>query len=125
MKLSEAIMLGSVTCKMEPGNMNSCAFGAALNAVGVPQESWAAMRYTPLVKMWPWLRLHGGTIQLSDLGETIYRKFDLEVCTGSMTLEQLVDYVRSIEPDCGECNQFACTCTKPAAPEVCEVIAYV
>ena len=26
-----------------------------------------------------------------------------------MTLEQLVDYVRSIEPDC-DCNRFHCDC---------------
>jgi hypothetical protein len=33
-----------------------------------------------------------------------------------MTFEQLVDYVRSVEPSCGECNRFECTCVKSAAP---------
>lgn len=122
MKLSEAMMLGSVTCKMVPLNMNSCAFGAALNALGVPQEEPSYMRYPSLRRLFPWLI--DDESRLSDQAKEIYGRFDYEVCEGEMTLEQLVDYVRSIEPDCGECNQFACICTKPA-PEVCEVIAYV
>lgn len=114
MKLSEAMMLGSVTCKMEPMDINSCAYGCALNALGVPEEETRlqggeiVFRYEKVRRIWPWTTDDG--FSMSRLGQSVYEKFDLEVCTGEMSLEQLVDYVRSIEPDCGECNRFECTC---------------
>lgn len=121
MKLSTAMMLGSTTCKMLPGNMNSCAFGAALNALGVPQEEPSYMRYTPLRKHWPWLTEDES--RLSEPAKEIYGRFDFNVCQGLMTLEQLVDYVRSIEPACGECNSFSCTCvTSETAEEAVQVV---
>lgn len=112
MKLSEAINLGAVTVKMDACNMNSCAFGAALNAVGVPQEEIPCKRYTPLIENWPWLGVGYRSARLNDLAVTIYSMFDSEVCKGKKTLEQLVDYVASIEPSCGYCNRFDCTCAK-------------
>jgi hypothetical protein len=72
---------------------------------------------------WPWIMdgnkffradWMAGQEQVSGL-EAIWSRFDILVCAGRMTLEQLVDYVRSIEPDCGECNKFECTCVKDEA----------
>lgn len=58
MKLSEAMMLGSTTCRMIPGDWNSCALGAALNAIGVPQQD-ALTKKCPrsgaVKAIWPWL----------------------------------------------------------------------
>ena len=43
----------------------------------------------------------------------------IAVMKGKITFEQFVDHVRSIEPECGECNSFVCTCVKAeAVPEV-------
>jgi hypothetical protein len=122
MRLSEAMMLGAATCKMEPGDIRSCAIGAGLNAEG--DQSFAIGRYFAASRIWPWLgelkTLRGDRFLVPDMMGRITRRFDDEVCYGEMTLEQLVDYVRSIEPDC-DCNRFNCDC-KAAAPETAELV---
>lgn len=106
MRLSEAIMLGAATCVMQAGDMNTCALGAALNAIGVAQGT-QRLRWQALCDTWPWTEEY---MNRQDKWHcAIYRAFDGPVCGGKMTLEQLVDYVRSIEPDC-DCNRFNCDC---------------
>lgn len=109
MKLSEAMMLGSTTCKMIPKDWDSCALGAAANAIGIPHYVGVDYfnRIADIVKEWSWI------LEFSSEGQYltfIFHKFDDEVCGGKMTFEELVDYVISVEPKCGECNSFACTC---------------
>lgn len=115
MRLSEAMMLGSTTCKMVPGDWNSCALGCAGNAVGI--EEYATFqgrgREEVIAIKWPWIEARNDDGNRW-MGEIWYR-FDHDVCDGNMTLEQLVDYVRSIEPECGTCNSFQCSCPKTAA----------
>lgn len=118
MRLSEAMLLGSTTCKMVPGDWNSCALGCAGNAVGLAPgvKAKGEDRAKLIHAVWPWL---ADSPNLMSSGEEIvgliWQQFDYDVCGGTMTLEQLVDYVRSIEPDCGECNQFQCSCPQTAA----------
>lgn len=133
MKLSEAIMLGSTTCKMIPEDINSCALGVACNALGIPVHERASVtmdpctglgrfaslvikpgfnRYHAVSRLWPWLNEFPGLAAKPNYGQKITRLFDTDVCLGRMTLEQLADYVRSVEPECGECNQFMCTCVR-------------
>lgn len=99
MRLSEAINLGSTTVKMEPANISCCALGAACNAVGISDD---ADRYSAMRARWPWLN-SGGYVTADGYScraaTAIYTRFDENVCGGEMTLEQLIDYVRSIEPD--------------------------
>lgn len=123
MKLSEAMMLGSVTCKMEPSNLSTCALGAAANAVGIPTFEdlpIPGLRPAEIAKTWPWLltarfapqppwRLWGAHI--ADL-------FNQQVCRENLTYEQLVDYVASVEPGCGECNERVCSCVGLRIEEV-------
>jgi hypothetical protein len=131
MKFSEAFMLGITTCKLLPRDVNSCAFGCALNAMGVPQVANGKRtvdtipRYRELARLWPWLST-GAEIGMgimrepvpSAVGESIYTKFDEEVCTGKMTLEELHDYIKSVEPEC-ECCRSRCDCAEKAArPEL-------
>ena len=120
MKLSEAMMLGAATCRMEAGNWNSCAIGAAGNAMGVPQGKLLRGndRCRGLSAAWPWL--WRAKNEFAFCWESVASRFDGAVCTGKMTLEELADYVRTIEPDCGECNRFECTCT-PAVAEVSQL----
>lgn len=118
MKLSLAIMLGSTTCKMEPCDWNSCAIGSAGNAIGVPQgvENFGIDRSDKLFTAWPWI---AGDLYWLGIAD----RFDNQVCEGKMTLEELVDYVKSIEPSCGECCRFTCTCAKfEAVPESVEAV---
>lgn len=110
MKLSDSIILGSTTCKLKVGDLNVCAVGAAANAVGLPlmKNSRDFSRLEAVYNYWPWL-YGDNSSGLRHMGEIAYL-FDGQVCRGEMTLEQLADYVRTIEPECGECNQFKCTC---------------
>lgn len=113
MKLSEAMMLGSGKCKMIPKELDTCALGVALWAIGMPTKEHGISLYSNVRKAWPWLNLlANGSVW--DFMETVYERFDGEVCSGKLSYEQFVDWVRSIEPDCGECNQFVCICQKEA-----------
>jgi len=120
MHLSTAINMGAVTVKMKAGDMNSCALGAACNALGAHEHTTCLRnhpnnRYEFLYKHWPWVDTPGYKTLSGRSCEAfiaIYTRFDSYVVKGSMTLEQLVDYVRSIEPECGECNEFSCKCVQ-------------
>jgi hypothetical protein len=109
MRLSEAILSGACTISMEQGDIDSCALGGAANAVGVPscKEIGVSGRYKRILDVWPWLdaRIDSGPTYMLE----ITLKFDTDVCTGNMTMEQLVNYVRSVEPAC-HCNTFNCSC---------------
>jgi hypothetical protein len=163
MRLSEAIMLGSATVKMAAGDWNSCALGAACNALGMARHDpyWPfglppkingkmidgvltlCMEFEPtcdrrmeILKRWPWtgvsvpfastptwcqeaalklpqLEVNAATVVTYISIVTI--GFDHCVVAGKMTLEQLVDWVRSVEPSCGECCSFECGCEKTQA----------
>ncbi len=148
MKLSEAVMLGSATVKMVPGDIDSCALGAACTAVGIAKHHTAHLmnvsegafywttpagreqryapvikftdRYDEMLKMWPWLNAavpwvqtaqqHDGGRKSVACWNLVAGRFDMVVCRGEQTLEQLVDTVVSMEPECGDCNRFRCTC---------------
>lgn len=115
MRLSDAMMLGSVTCRMERYNWNSCAIGCAGNAIGIP--NWGNVgqgRQNLLLQVWPWLlqpchcamcvavTMNRENAQLVGWVETycghITSAFDFDVCQGGMSFEALVDWVRSVEP---------------------------
>lgn len=103
MRLSEAILLGRVTIiDPAPCDITRCALGMAANAVGVERTTNA------VIGRWPWL------LKLSDsrcpvmgscyTGQVFYSVlvhiFDSHVILGhDWTLEQLVDWVCSVEPD--------------------------
>lgn len=121
MRLSEAIMLGITTVKLQAKNINSCAIGCALNAMGIPmverpfELSGHAVRNREAIKLWPWLgSIEFGSPQFNGYGRRIWAMFDLEVCTGEASIEQLVDDVRKCEPDC-DCCRFGCDCAQTPA----------
>lgn len=99
MKLSEAILLGRVTIpQMRAMALSSCALGMAANAVGCEHQ------YSSIEAQWPWLKKrvdapckHAVIIPKATL--LIAHLFDTHVMDDcDMTFEQLVDYVRLIEP---------------------------
>lgn len=115
MRLSDAMMLGSVTCRMEKYNWNSCALGCAGNAVGIP--NWGNVgrkRHDLIFQAWPWLleRCHcamclavtvdriryQGVAHHETYCDHITAAFDGQIVYGEMTLEALIDWVRSVEP---------------------------
>lgn len=93
-----------------------CMMGAALIAVGKAEDE-NNRNARAVLREWPWLS------DISDL-ETQYA-FETEVterfhlvARGEMTYEQLIDYVRSVEPECGECCRFECICAKQSEMSV-------
>lgn len=126
MKLSEAMMLGDLMRKrvnhiylsVHPDGACGCAIGGATLAMGrTGNEDHEAL--------WPWLREKGPHGRLWDyvigIGAADGNPSFTEVMRGHITFEQLVDYVRSIEPACGECNRFECTCAPKEEPSRVEV----
>ena len=110
MRLSEAMMLGDMMRRRSGGiyliNTEApcgCAIGGAALAIGHKAgAAWSRGR-TLLQATYPWF---------TDAEDEKISVMFMDVCTGETTFEQLISYVRSIEPDCGECNRFECTCTR-------------
>lgn len=112
MKLSDAMVLGDSLRSRNPdywliGN-SGCAMGGAMLAVGKKDDQEKCYRqhtsYTEyMFDQWPWL----APVHLGEISNRFKR-----VCEGKETLESLIDYVRSIEPECGECLRFGCICNE-------------
>lgn len=110
MKLSDAIFMGRHLVKPIGGSDcerdgGGCALTMAMLSVGgtscLPNSLWVDVdRY------WTWLGNKAKSDKCSFCGRDIFSEFkfviahifDRHVMGGEMTLEQLVDYVRSIEP---------------------------
>jgi hypothetical protein len=98
--LSEAIDLGRTLEKPGHGfSFRGCALGLAMAAVGVPR----AERDEPTVEaLWPWITKRTGRTFMwrhVTLSHEIQMKyFEVRSRFESTTLDQLIDYVRSIEP---------------------------
>jgi hypothetical protein len=113
MKLSEAILLGdSLRTRTNGCYLNTrtsppcgCALGGAQLAMGRTEDM-------AFHELWPWLQdiSPDGVSWRAEVGCDNERGFEA-VMGGSISIDQLADYVRSIEPSCGECNRFDCTCT--------------
>jgi len=113
------MILGMQTLRPSPGDINFDILGVAANVVGISRagESGESIqaRYQGLVDQWPWL---GRQIPVE--GEDFYRtllmeisyRFDQRVCGEEITLNDLLDYVRSIEPECGKCCNYDCACER-------------
>lgn len=114
MRLSDAIMMGSMLCRMKMCDINACAIGVAATAVGIRKSnpSRSNERYDSISIQWPWLASNHNE-RMWEITEL----FDNKVSTSQMTIEQLVDHVRSIEPSCGECCSFDCCCERGARVE--------
>lgn len=129
MRLSDAMLMGRNLCSMEAGNWNSCALGVAGTAVGVPRARVVVLhsdnpgirpslrilylmedestRGEAIRAKFPWIK---DVVGPHSYQRAIFERFDDAVCCGRMTFEQLVDYVRSVEPDCETCCKFECSC---------------
>ena len=133
MKLSDAIMLGLLE-GTTPAFMNidSCAFGLALNAEGVPAVDrksvnipcTVSMRYQAINTLWPWTLedfpqpvFIKPVIRAFNYQQLIWCWFDYYVYSSGrpMTMEDLIGVIRLMEPECGECCQHICQCEKLAA----------
>lgn len=115
MHMSDAVIMGHSLKRSDPntflykdgGRFCGCALGGALLAVS-DQATWVELTQpdlafaVPFQAKFPWF---DWTYE-PDISE-MYR----HVAGGTVTIEQLADCIRQIEPACGECNQFECTCT--------------
>lgn len=113
MRLSQAIILGSTITEPKAHNINHCALGMAANATGIPPyqdcDRFGFTRRATIRIAWPWL-------QNDDSWNSITSIFNSLVAPGFMSLDQLVAFIKRIEPDC-DCSRFNCDCAKTALPE--------
>lgn len=129
MRLSEAIMLGDMLrrrcpdafLEAENGQVCGCALGGATLALGHSDGknvmgNWIKELEPSLVAEYPWF---------NERIRTTIGTWFFQVCDGYATMESLIDYVRSIEPDC-DCNRHNCNCAEQAAaPETtAELVAH-
>lgn len=111
MRLSEAVMLGMMsidrfvpTVYLKDGC--GCLIGAGYFAATGKRSAY----YKEMAEEWPWLEstfpvpteLYGGCmtdhLPDGDLGRSIITFYALAVQSGSNTIEQAVDWIRSVEP---------------------------
>jgi len=110
MKLSSALELGSVLGGMKPQDINNCALGRAADAVGIPKQARPAStctRIDAIYDRWPWLAANN-----EEHGQAIMELFDHHVCKGTMTLNALIEHIKTIEPSCPTCCGFDCCCAR-------------
>lgn len=112
MRLSEAIRLGSLTVpRPEELDITACAITMALNATGhqeVCTPLTETTAYNELLAEWPWLKDVKPTCPLCPYAHELrqesilYHMFDTHVMGTapfkSMTIEQLADFIESIDP---------------------------
>lgn len=121
-KLSVAIMLGDTlrirdeNCFLKRNDNDEwcgCAIGGAALAMGNTNVQAYFL-------LWPWLREPSKPMPDKDWATYIgcyggmlaeYPGIGfLSVMRGKHSFEELVDYIRSVEPECGECCEFQCKC---------------
>jgi len=125
-KLSTMMMLGSTMLdqrdaskylEQRDGKWCGCAIGMACLAMG---ESTGTSRH----HLFPWLSSSPeGTslsydLRISSMFRTVCG--DTPSIYGDRpmaSLEEIVDWVRGVEPECGECNSFECTCVPAVVAE--------
>jgi hypothetical protein len=138
MHFSDAVMLGAVITDPEPFNLNHCAVGMGANALGIPestpsQDADGSRRRLAILATWPWLNHEDNFWLMAHWAEVyaiphdhwpersfrlaletpwnfIAMVFNFNVFPGRVALEQLVEYIRKMEPECAECNRFDCHC---------------
>ncbi len=121
MRLSEAVILGDTLRRRSPtlfidedenGSKCGCAIGGATLAMGKCGNR-------DHEEFWPWLSdiayKHPSDYDItweSAIGIYGYKGKPsfLRVCDGLANLEQLVDWIREVEPECDKCCRFECTC---------------
>jgi hypothetical protein len=105
--------------RLSSGEIIGCAIGAAILAAGGDVEK----NGSDSTEFFPWLATQieppkGRTAWTYEL-EISRRFIDLMLYQGP-SYEELVEYVRSVEPECTDCCQFQCTCKK-SEQESCQL----
>jgi hypothetical protein len=114
MRLATAIRMGSLATEIPVrGDVETCAIGMACRAVGKWQprsvkatlpyiDEEVAMNYATLLAQWPWL--NNVRVGCRFCGEslsreyTVFHLFDWHVVDGEITIEQMCDFIDSIDP---------------------------
>lgn len=102
--------------RVEPGKFCGCAIGMGITSILGEQMNDSSAAYKFAIKLWPWLdtilegdipeiakgaHFDGCSWPVFDLGERyddVISAIFFNVCEGKFTLDQLIDWVRSVEP---------------------------
>ena len=109
MRLSDAIRLGSLLVENpEALNLSSCALGMAIRASGISSTRFRDQELVALWERYPWAKTTHAPCPIcnADLtfGSLVFHPFDYHVMglndpkNVTMTIEQLADFVDSIDP---------------------------
>lgn len=105
MRLSDAIATGRcLVTDMKNNDLSKCALGMACLASGIPLFIGNVSNYAAVMDAWPWLsNVQKCPACKLEIGGTqvIWHLFDVHVIfkqDGILTLDQLIDWVRSVEP---------------------------
>ena len=137
MKLSDAIATGRVLLRARPGifvaGNSGCALGMAYKASGlVARDKTVGYTMEDCFKAWPWtmqsLKTVPCTCGIEDYnpGQAITHLFDTHVMqpkewgVKAWTLDQLIDWVRSVEPAEDTPGSDVALAATEARAEVCE-----
>lgn len=101
MRLSDAIATGRVMgVHLDPNNFCGCAIALGLEAVGKRDRHSSSANFSTAKLEWPWLDacFDHPLIHIQDTGVGIVSDLFWEVYNGDRTLDELIDWVRSVEP---------------------------
>ena len=119
MKLSDAMVLGDslrtrnsdvYLMKKRDGSYCGCAIGGAFLAAAEDARPGHIDEY--ISSHWPWLDEDHPSLPClwrSVIGRHREEGFQA-VMDGKITFEQFIQYIKSVEPECGQCNTFKCQC---------------
>jgi hypothetical protein len=108
-------MLGMNTLDLSGNDFNCDILGVAANAVGIPRAVWTQEsiheRNESILDQWPWLEKQI-PVEGKDYYQTRFDELSGRFDGEDGTLGDLLNYIRSIEPECGECNYYDCICVR-------------
>lgn len=117
MKLSEAMMLGSLTFDVAARlDWNCCPLGTAANAVGIPADENISPlglhdREITIPLEWPWLEQ-----KILGCDNSYFWAISDGFEFDQSSFQDVVSFVQRVEPSCGDCNRFECTCKSAEVP---------
>jgi len=140
MKLSNAIATGRVLLRARAGifvaGNSGCALGMAYKAIGLARDKITGYTMDDCYRAWPWTMqivtkpLCDCAIGDHNIGQAITHLFDTHVMNPAewptewkvkaWTLDQLIDWVRSVEPAEDAPGSDGALATTEAHVEVCE-----
>lgn len=127
MRLSDAIGLGRTLVRVHrAGDIRGCALGMSFLAIG-GNPADVGPNFESIKAEWPWLKErrfdplyspNNSSANFIAYCKSVWLRFDDLVMGGGMTLDQLIDWVRSVEPPEPDAPQISTEVNQPTQEAV-------